>query len=153
VKYQIFLSCDWAGTWACGCASLSRPHGRAGQGCEELETSPAVALLGQGLTAETGSWAVGRAWEPRGWAGTGRAVGAFSVPTNTGKVVEVTLPCACLRQPPVSCAREDSPCQGKFIAAVWAQNSPSSLRSFYCNDHMFHLSIAVGIYTALPARD
>ena len=40
-----------AGTWACRCAWLSRAHGRAGQDCGELETSPAAVLLGQGLMA------------------------------------------------------------------------------------------------------
>lgn len=41
--------------------------------------------------------------------------------------------------------------QGKCVVAGWAQTFPSWLRSFYCNEHTFHLSIAVGIYTALPA--
>lgn len=40
---------------------------------------------------------------------------------------------------------------GKSIVAVWALNLPSLLRSFYRNDHMVHLNVAVGIYTALPA--
>lgn len=41
--------------------------------------------------------------------------------------------------------------QGKCVVAGWAQTFPSWLRTFYCNDHMFHLNVAVGIYTALPA--
>jgi len=36
-------TCRWA--W------LSKAHGQAGQGCEELETGPAAVLMGQGLTA------------------------------------------------------------------------------------------------------
>ena len=43
-----------AGTWAHGWAQLSGAHGQAGQGCGELETSPAAASLGQGLTAMGG---------------------------------------------------------------------------------------------------
>ena len=39
----------WDGMWTCRWAWLSRAHGQAGQGCWELETSPAAALLGQGL--------------------------------------------------------------------------------------------------------
>lgn len=45
----------------------------AGQGCGQLETSPAAAWLGQGLTAlgaDMGCWAVGSPW---GLAGTVRA--------------------------------------------------------------------------------
>ena len=74
-----------AWTWACGWARLGRAHSRAGQGCGELETGPAVALLGQGLVAlggEMGSWAMGRVEGAlRGWAGTGRSVGALKALT------------------------------------------------------------------------
>ena len=53
---------------------LGRAHGWAGQGCGELETSPAAASLGQGLMApgaDVGSWAVGSPGGPgrdsQGW--------------------------------------------------------------------------------------
>lgn len=39
---------------------FSRAHCQAGQDCGELQISAAAALLGKGLMAEMGSWAVGR---------------------------------------------------------------------------------------------
>ena len=43
---------EWAKPpWACGWAWLGRAHDQAGQGCEELETSPALASLEQGVSA------------------------------------------------------------------------------------------------------
>ena len=42
------------GTWAHGWALLGGVHGRAGQGCGKLKTSPAAAPLRQGLTAVVG---------------------------------------------------------------------------------------------------
>ena len=43
-----------AGTSVHGWAWLSGAHGRAGQGCGQLEISPAAASLGQGLMAPGG---------------------------------------------------------------------------------------------------
>ena len=44
--------------WACRWTSLVRAHGWAGQGCRELEVSPAVVSLGQ--RSDLSSWAMGR---------------------------------------------------------------------------------------------
>lgn len=59
------------GLWV-GTAHQGPWLGRAGQGCGDLETGPAAASLGQGLTALGGdmeSCAVGRWGEPRGEPG------------------------------------------------------------------------------------
>jgi len=46
-------------------ARLGRAHGWSRQGCGELETGPAVALLGQGLMALWGPrWGLGPWWCP-----------------------------------------------------------------------------------------
>jgi len=44
----------WAVTWAHIWSWLSGVHGRAGQGCGELETGSAAMLLWQGLMALVG---------------------------------------------------------------------------------------------------
>ena len=64
----------WASATSLGTgmwAQLSSAHGKVGQGCGELETSPAAASLGQGLMApggtDMGSWAMGRVRGARAW--------------------------------------------------------------------------------------
>jgi len=52
------MSQGQAGTWAHGWARLSGADCQAGQGCRELKTVPAVALLELGLEALVGGCGV-----------------------------------------------------------------------------------------------
>ena len=63
----------------------SEAHSRAGSGCGELETGPAVASLGQGLTALGG------------WTKTGRAVDALrAMAAKTNANLQCSLTSLCL---------------------------------------------------------
>lgn len=74
-------SWGWAGMWAW----LSMAHGWARQGCGELETNPAAAMLGQGLTTPSEGQHGVLGWvggAPGGWTGTVRPISAFRAMTS-----------------------------------------------------------------------
>lgn len=82
---------------------LGRAHGQSGQGCGELETSPAGVSLGQGLMAvggeaevALGSWAMGRVGEAL-QCGTARPGGALQILSTTlPHLPQVLQPKLCL---------------------------------------------------------
>ena len=75
----------WAGMWAYWCTWLRRAPGQAGQGSGELETGPAVVVLGQGLTAPGGWNGVLGCGQGGGATGFGQGQAGLAGPQGHGR--------------------------------------------------------------------